>query len=160
MNRRHECESMDPTLEEVLHDVEELCEAAARGPWFPTDKPNDACCWTHHVEIRPANPRFEGDAIPIADVGGEPAAKFIAAARTDVPALLRVIETFRNRCETLMRKLYDEECVKGGARFGQRIEQVSIDEMIKRQMADLDQEALDAGWPRAPGAVETKETNS
>lgn len=55
--------------------------APTPGPWQMTSKPNDACCWTHHVETVERDPDLETVAKHnVADVHGEPNARLIAAA--------------------------------------------------------------------------------
>jgi hypothetical protein len=65
------------------------------GPWKFTDRPNDGCCWTHHVETeqRDDSPVMEGLDYPkahVADVDGEANARLIAAA----PELLEALKQF------------------------------------------------------------------
>ncbi len=94
-------------IDRKLAEIAGRADAAPLGPWIPTDEPNDKCCWTHHVERHPSNPIYEGQVDPVADVDGEPAAKFIALARTDVPALLRLVAVLREQRDKY-RRLIDE----------------------------------------------------
>ncbi len=89
-----------------LAEIAGRADAAPLGPWIPTDEPNDRCCWTHHVERNPSNPIYEGQVDPVADVDGEPAAKFIAHARTDVPALLRLVAVLREQRDSYAALVY------------------------------------------------------
>ena len=63
------------------------------GPWQMTDKPNDRCCWSYHVETvergKILGDVLEGAAIVVADVRNEADAKLIAAA----PDLLDALKT-------------------------------------------------------------------
>ena len=73
-------------------------------PWIMTDKPNDACCWSFHVET------VERDVVAgetmtfvktgIADVAEEDDARLIAAAPELLEALKQVHETMMQNAAT------------------------------------------------------------
>lgn len=50
------------------------------GPWKATDRPKDACCWTHHVETEAIDAIFGSPRLHVADVDGEANARLISAA--------------------------------------------------------------------------------
>ena len=89
----------DPELEAML----ERCERAMPGPWRAVHDPGAGWeLWTHGTE-RPRPMFFAIDA----ETGAE-TAPFLAAARTDVPRLVRELQAARARITLLEQRLTRE----------------------------------------------------
>jgi hypothetical protein len=82
--------------DEELAEIEHRIEAASSGPWFSYVVGRDCEAWTNYIEIGCCNELGSFKSIEL--VGGTIADQdFMAAARQDLPRLIREVRTLRAR---------------------------------------------------------------
>lgn len=139
------------TLVSIVGAIHDRARAAPLGPWHVWDYNANACPLITRV------PRSSvlDDPPPDVDVvlepsewmvqdgtDAKPTLDFIAASRSDVPALAHALILMRQQIEVMIRRMWgDWKSIE----FGGAV--LTVDEAVERELARIDREIQKAVWP-------------